>query len=272
MASRLALGRLRRQAPRSSYLRRVRFFDGAATYYRRFRPGYPTELIARLAAVTGLQRDRDRVLDMGAGTGQVAVPIAAYALEVVAVEPEPDMTHELVAHAPANVSVIQARVEDLGDELGLFALATSGRSFQWFNSDLVFDLLPRITPSLALLADDVANSEGQTAVLEIAREFAAARPSSRGAARRYSEILASSPFSDVRTITVEADRTWTVDQLIGFVYSTSLGVSLRQGPRRRAFEIAARERLRPSYRERVPVDAVVGRLPGDTRWSRPRFA
>ena len=50
-------------------------FDEDAERYDRARPGYPAELFADLAAVTGL-RPGDRVLEIGPGTGQATVPVA----------------------------------------------------------------------------------------------------------------------------------------------------------------------------------------------------
>jgi hypothetical protein len=63
----------------------------------------------------------------------------------------------------------------------------------------------------------------------------------------------------VQHITVETERNWTVDQLIGFAYSTSFASLVRIGDRREEFEQELRRRLQPSYRERVTVDAFLGR-------------
>ena len=58
-------------------------FDGIAEEYERGRPGY-SEVVAReIAAAVG----GPRVLDLGAGTGKLAVPLRALGLDVVAVEP-----------------------------------------------------------------------------------------------------------------------------------------------------------------------------------------
>lgn len=232
-------------------------FEGTASYYTRFRPPYPTELIRRLAAFANLRRDVDRVLDLGAGTGHVTIPIASHALEVVAVEPDDGMVNALQTAAPANVKVIQARVEDMPD-VGRFALTTAGRSIHWFASDDLFARLEAITPRVALLG---GQSEAQMAVLEIAREFRTSDSGRTPDKRLYGEILSASPFSDVEQISVEVERTWTVDQLIGFTYSTSFASLVRLGDRRDAFEAAARERLKPQYRERVRLDAIVGTQP-----------
>jgi hypothetical protein len=57
------------------------------------------------------------------------------------------------------------------------------------------------------------------------------------------------------------ERTWTVDELIGFAYSTSFASLRRVGDRREEFETALRARLQPRYRERLRVSALLGRHP-----------
>lgn len=75
---------------------------------------------------------------------------------------------------------------------------------------------------------------------------------------RYAESLAASPFSDVEELSVTIERTWTIEQLIGFAYSTSFANPARVGDRREEFERVLRERLKPFYRERIRVDALLG--------------
>ena len=54
--------------------------------------------------------DRDaRVLDLGCGPGTLAIPMAGFAGEVVAVDVEPEMLDQLRRAAPPNVTVVEAR-------------------------------------------------------------------------------------------------------------------------------------------------------------------
>jgi ubiquinone/menaquinone biosynthesis C-methylase UbiE len=231
-------------------------FKGTAPYYARFRPGYPPELLERLAERAGLDAS-SRVLDLGCGTGQIAVPLAAHAGEVVAVDPEPEMLAE-IRDLP-NLNKVEGRAEEVDESWGQFTLATIGRAFHWMDGPVVLERLARITPQLALVGDTLEESEAETSLLAIAREMFGDRPAMKQPTVRYVPALEASPFSQVEVMTVVTERTWTVDQLIGFAYSTSFASLPRVGDRRAEFERNVRRRLKPFYRERVTVDAVLGR-------------
>jgi ubiquinone/menaquinone biosynthesis C-methylase UbiE len=236
-------------------------FRTAAPYYRRYRLAYPPELIARLAAATGLDPGA-RVLDLGCGPGSLAIPLAAYAGEVVAVDAEPEMIAELERAAPANVTAVEGRAEQVDGRWGTFTLATIGRAIHWFDAPLVLDNLARLTPAVALCADDNRRSESRTLVHAIARELIDEPPGDRVTPTfRYADILTTSPFSDVEVLSVEIERMWTPDELIGYAYSTSSASPERLGDRRPEFERRLREQAKSLYRERVSVDAVIGRRP-----------
>src|SRR3954468_470260 len=118
-------------------------FRGAAPYYARYRPGYPAELLARVAERAGLDGS-GRLLDLGCGTGNVAIPLAAYVEEVVAVDVEPEMLAEVRKAAPANVRTVEARAEDVDESWGLFRLATVGAALHWFDSARVLGNLAKL--------------------------------------------------------------------------------------------------------------------------------
>lgn len=230
-------------------------FKGTAPYYARYRPGYPPELLVRLAAAAGLD-GTGRLLDLGCGPGPLAVPLSRYVEEVVAVDVEAEMLEEL----PPGIRAVHGRAEDVDESWGSFCLVTIGRAFHWMDGPVVMERLAGITRQVALVGDSHEHSEAQTALLEISRELFGERPRMKQPTVRYAQALADSPFNDVTEISVEVERTWTVDQLIGFAYSTSFASLARVGDRRAEFEGVVRERLKPFYRERVPVDALLGRI------------
>jgi 2-polyprenyl-3-methyl-5-hydroxy-6-metoxy-1,4-benzoquinol methylase len=78
----------------------------------RFRPPADRGLDPTPEAVARLVEPGDRVIDVGAGGGRLAIPLARRAREVVAVEPSPGMrkvlAEELTRHGVQNVRVVAA--------------------------------------------------------------------------------------------------------------------------------------------------------------------
>ena len=94
-------------------------FERLAEAYRA-RPGYPEEVVRRLLA---LLPSSPRVVDLGAGTGHLAVPLARAGAKVVAVEPAAAMLavcgersqglRVALVHAPAEATGLPASSADL---------------------------------------------------------------------------------------------------------------------------------------------------------------
>jgi len=66
------------------------FCGEVATYYAKYRRGYPPAVVDAMAEAFGLDVD-DVVVDLGCGTGQLTVPLAGRVRAVVGLDPEPDM-------------------------------------------------------------------------------------------------------------------------------------------------------------------------------------
>jgi SAM-dependent methyltransferase len=235
-------------------------FRGTAWYYARYRPNYPPALIESLAAAAGLGPG-SRVLDLASGTGPIAIPLAAYVAEVVAVDREPQMVDELRAAAPANVSIREGDADDVAGELGEFDLVTIGRALHWLGGAAYLERLEPLTRQVALLGDRISDSEALSTVLELAQELIGGRPRASGWLVQYESALRQSAFSEVTNLSVEVERTWTKDSLVGWAFSTSFASIERLGARRDEFERELRARLQPRYVERVPDDALLGRRP-----------
>jgi len=76
-------------------------FGSAAAAYERGRPSYPPEAIDWLLPATA----RD-VLDLGAGTGKLTTRLVERGLDVVAVDPIPEMLEVLSASLPKTVALL----------------------------------------------------------------------------------------------------------------------------------------------------------------------
>jgi SAM-dependent methyltransferase len=109
-------------------------FDEVAELYDRARPGYPPELFDDLDRLAGTGPGC-RALEIGCGTGQATVPLAARGCEVVAVELGAAMAavaRRNLARFPA-VRVVVAAFEDwpLPDEP--FDAVVSATAFHWID-------------------------------------------------------------------------------------------------------------------------------------------
>jgi SAM-dependent methyltransferase len=224
-------------------------FHGTASWYARYRPRYPAELIERLAEAARLD-GTGRLLDLGTGPGLLAVPLAPYVEEVVAVDPELGMLAEL----PPSIRAVQGRAEEVDASWGSFRLVTIGRAFHWMDP-AVLERLP--TDQVALVGEE--QNEAHATVRKLAEELFGNRPTVRQPHVRYAQALAASPFDDVLTITVVEETTWTVEELIGFAYSTSFASLARVGDRREEFERRLRERVPAPLRVQTEFAALLGR-------------
>ncbi|MFO0581526.1 MAG: methyltransferase domain-containing protein [Anaeromyxobacter sp.] len=106
-------------------------FNRMAGDYPR-RPAYPAALVTRLAALAG--GPGARVADLGAGTGHLALPLAAAGLRVTAVEPARamlDVLADAASHAGLAVEAVHAAAEDTGLPGGACSLAVLADAAQW---------------------------------------------------------------------------------------------------------------------------------------------
>ncbi len=117
-------------------------FASAAYYYAHYRPFYPEDLIRDVVARFDLSKD-DRVIDIGAGTGQLSIQISPHVKEVVALEPDQEMIDEgkklCEEHGAKNIRWVASSAEDIGEapSLGSFKIAVFGKSFHWLDRDRV---------------------------------------------------------------------------------------------------------------------------------------
>lgn len=230
-------------------------FAGTAWHYARYRPGYPQAFVDDL--VTGLSLDGTRrLLDLGCGTGQLTIPLAPHVAEAVGMDPEPEMLTEAAKSARAagitNVTWAQGNSADLPGDFGRFLLVTMGRSFHWMDREQVLTALDAIVDhdGAVVLANDSClvrpNSPWQQAVEDIQHRFLppdSVRPTplpgrmnSPADHQPHEQILARSAFRHVDRRVYEFERPWAVDQVIGYLYSTSLPLRRLLGDRVPAFE------------------------------------
>lgn len=109
-----------------------RVFNEVPELYDRVRPGYPDALFADLASITGLG-EGSAVLEVGCGTGQATVPLAALGCSVTAVEPGADMAALARRRTAAlgNVDIETAPFEEWDDRGRRFDVLVAASSWHW---------------------------------------------------------------------------------------------------------------------------------------------
>lgn len=233
-------------------------FAGTAGYYARHRPGYPPVFLADVARRCPLPA-AGRLLDLGCGPGTLTLALAGHVGEAIGVDPEPDMLAEAARQASLagvrNVRWIEARAEDLPPDLGRFHLVTMGRSFHWMDRDQVLETVADIltpTGGLVLVNDNCLvrpETDWQRAVEDVqARFLGTVRRAGSGVftppAEPHEAVLGRSAFRRVERVVYTFERIWTVDQIIGYLYSTSFPVKRLLGDRNSAFEAEVTQALR----------------------------
>jgi len=236
-------------------------FASTAPYYARYRPPYPDDFFKHVAERFGLDGS-GRLLDVGCGTGQIAVPFAPYFAEVVGLDPDRAMLAEASRVAQEagvhNARWIQGRDRDLVElagEIGPVRLATFGRAFHWMERDATLRALDRmIEPGGGVVVCSDAEriwsfSDGwQRATQEVIRRWLGdVRRAGSGTYnvrhRPFTETLEASAFSVVEVYSIEVERFPTLDDIIGYLYSTSFCSRHVLGEKQAAFEADLRETL-----------------------------
>ena len=114
-----------------------RVFDEVPELYDRVRPGYPDELFEDLVAITGVD-ERAAVLEVGCGTGQATVPLAALGCTLTAVERGDGMAalaRQRLAAYP-DVTIETSRFEDWDDRGRRFDLLVSASAWHWVDPEV----------------------------------------------------------------------------------------------------------------------------------------
>src|SRR5262245_7217955 len=242
----------------------TRPYAGVGWYYAEYRDRVSAELITLLAEQLGWST-RDRVLDVGAGPGQLSLLIAPFVAEVVAIEPEPDMLVEGERRAAManidNVRFVAGSSDDLPalrSPLGLFCAALMGQSFHWMvDKDRVLEDLSAmideadgaiafVTPRIISIPDELKAAQDMTReILERHLVNVPPGPHPNGRHEPFEEILRRSPFPRIERIEriYEMRMRPTIESILGYEYSIS-HVLTRLGDNRGAFEHEARAALR----------------------------
>ena len=244
-------------------------FGGSARYYRAGRFSYPAELATAFQEELGLD-GRGRLLDVGSGTGQVALLLAPLYEEVVGLDADEDMIAEAREEArrqgPRNTTWVNARAEELPLDLGTFRTATFAQSFHWMHREhvatTVFEMLE---PNGAWVHVDTKTHRGAASdeqlshlqpprgeIEELVRRYLG--PVKRagkgtlpgGTPSGESEIMVAAGFAGPRRRVLDSSRVFerSEDEIVASIFSVSSSAPHLFGSRLAEFERDMRQVLR----------------------------
>jgi SAM-dependent methyltransferase len=121
-------------------------FGRTAADYERFRPGFPDIFFDRLVEVRWIAAGQ-RALDLGTGTGSLALGFATRGLDVTGLDIAPELlevARESAVDLGLSARFVEGRAEQTGlDEAG-FDLVSAGQCWWWFDSDAAIKEARRI--------------------------------------------------------------------------------------------------------------------------------
>ncbi len=224
-------------------------FTSTASLYARYRPPYAPVVLDFLVERFQLGRST-MVLDLGCGTGHLAIPLSARSIPVRAIDPDLEMLAEgMRAEARAGVSgVAWQRGSDATLEtlfLPRLRACVMGASFHWMSRNELLRKLDRmIEPGggIAVLSGtgSVWNTDTLTRWTNVAKEVVVDMlgPVRRAGAgtydhpkERHEEVLGHSAFSHVESRTFRTPERLDVDAIVGLQLSTSYASPAHLGVR-----------------------------------------
>lgn len=244
-------------------------FDSTVPFYARYREPYPASFfreVARREALSGAEK----LIDIGCGPGSLAIGFAPYVKSCTGVDIETEMLAAArveAARAGVHIDLIQARIEDLPENIGQFHSVTIGRALHWFDRDKATAVLERIVDADGWIAicgtrGFSAVAQGWTGKFHEVRRAWSSDPDETRYHINIEEWFRGSRFHKAEDVEVSESHQVTIGDLIGRALSLSTTSPQVLGDRRPEFEAAMREALEPLslngvFDERVTAIATV---------------
>jgi len=238
------------------------FRGEVAAYYARYRRGYPPAAVDAIVQAFRLGAG-DLVVDLGCGTGQLSLPLAARVRAVVGMDPEPDMLalarQAANEHGVANALWILGADSDVPTLRGLVGDRTVGAvtialAIHWMDRDTLFRAIgPLLRPDggIAVVTNGtplwLQDTEWSRTLRECLEQWTGKRQDwacqTDEAGRRLNrEALLSAGYRVVESA-VDYEAELTTDQLVGGIFSALSADRLPPPQRREEFAAQVRDAL-----------------------------
>jgi SAM-dependent methyltransferase len=234
-------------------------FASTVAYYENARPPYGAGFFAAAAQQLGLDRTQ-RLLDIGAGPGILAIGFKPFCREVIGVDPEPAMVEAARAaaeRAGAAATFIEGRFEDVAASLGVFDVVTIGRAIHWLDPKLARAALERlVAPRGRILVCHASSVEdGRNPWLDAFKGVRDRWRDDRPQHDRHA-FFGGGPFVASGTILVEGSYAVPVERFADRLLSMSTSSPERLGDEVPSMKSAMREALAPFAANGVIQDVV----------------
>jgi SAM-dependent methyltransferase len=206
---------------------RARSFGAAAAEYERARPAYPDEAVAWL-----LPEGVETVLDLGAGTGKLTRSLASRGLEVIAVEPLPEMREILVERLPG-VRALAGSAEEIPLEDRSVDAVTVAQAWHWVDERRALPEVARVLRPGGVLCL-IWNRRDRR--VEWVRRLSEVMGASTAESMRMEELAIGAPFGVTESFDFSWRRPMDLELLLEMVSSHSHVITA--SPARRAEIIA----------------------------------
>lgn len=212
-------------------------YKGTHEYYAKYRPSIPKEVIDVIVKHFDI-KPTDRVLDLGCGTGQLALAMEGRCGEMICLDPDPEMLRwakKATKDSKMKLTWLNYSSEDLvkiKEKLGIFKLATICRAFNWMDQEQVLndlDALINEDGGVAVFGDKslwTGDEEWQRVVKEIIQKYLgkerrAGKGKFKASNEPWDDIIARSVFRFIKIHDVPIVRNWDAESIIGYLFSNS---------------------------------------------------
>jgi ubiquinone/menaquinone biosynthesis C-methylase UbiE len=226
-------------------------FKGTAWYYVKYRPLYPSLLIRFLIDKFSLNGE-GRMLDLGCGSGQLALRFHDWFEQVVGVDTEPEMLEQAnrlsIENRIENVVWLNGKAENLlANYWGNVRLIIIAKAFHWMDRESILETMYNsceVNGGIAII-DNAQKQEPllwQIKVDEVVKKWLGnKRKAGRGIyvppSEKYEDIVAKSKFDDIgKYVLPSFSHNWTIESIIGNLYSTSFAAKRFFGENQKRFE------------------------------------
>jgi len=257
-----------------------KLFEGAARDYARFRFSYPKEMFDFIVETFPPGRS-SQALDLGCGTGLLAIPLSNHYSKIVCMDPSFEMLTEakILAHKKEimNLEMSQSSSWDLPDiSSDTFQLVTLGQSFHWMDRHQtlkdIYDILVELG-GLVIVTRKTEYPDGFRDIIDtvVKRFLGEKRRAGSGHYTHPSEtdesLLQASPLyvHDPWNHTYEMPS--NITNLIGFLHSTSYAARYHLGSAVDEFDDAIRNSIFSLHgKEEFVVSLTVTVLPAQKKY------